>query len=337
MTDTTEQVPWLQLFKPSSLDMVCGNSYITTYLKESMRDLSLSNCLLYGPPGIGKSSCLKCLPTAFSDNVMELNITEMNASDERRVQDVESRLKPFFFSMSHPFEIRLLLLDEVDNMTIPAQRLLADFLDREKRQFGSKKKLVLMACNEISKITPRLLAHLLPLHFKPVDPTSMIQHLELAMAKQNIFVLAQDAKEFWKIVCAKSSGDLRIAINLLQSCHIASKHESSNILTLKALERVCELPSAQKILNLLDLLSSGQLSNAILAADDLYNQGFQLLDILLLLQSSVQGLPLDNLLAVQIELLFASTILDFGRDCGTMLQLNACLCKLSELIANKVN
>lgn len=330
-TDTQTSLPWLQAFKPKTLEQICGNEFNVTYLMEAMQQRRMQNCILYGPPGVGKTSTLHCLPSAFDDKTMELTVVEMNGSDERRVSDVEARLKPFFFDATHPFEIKLLLLDEVDNMTVPAQRLLAQYLERDTKQFFNLSRIVVMACNEYQKVEPILLSKLLSLPFKLPEPYEIVAHLDNILATLGLMVDPNECTKFWDLITLKAGGDLRVAINTLQAC--ASRAGPDKILKMQDLTSVCSVPAAELVNELVSSLQSGALANALLKTREMERQGYQLLDMLQMIESRLLELYADNeTIGAKICLALAQTYLTFARGNATLLQLDGCLAAIHDII-----
>lgn len=311
------------------MDQICGNHLVLDYLKNGMQQACLQNCLLYGPPGSGKTSTLHCLPSCFDSTVMELQVTEMNASNDRRVQDVEFKIRPFFTNPMHPFEVKLLLLDEVDNMTVGAQRLLAHYLEKDSSQFANHRRIVVLACNEIQKVDSLLLSKVLALPFSSVDADSIRLHLESILQSLNTRVHPSDASEFWDILIAKSGGDLRVAINTLHSCYLSAHDQSSNTanstIQLSHLLSVCSLPANEKITTIVQLILAKQLRRVMAVVRDMESQGYLLLDMLQLLEKQLSIHFLDNqVMQVKVALAFAETYLSFARGCSTMLQVDRC-------------
>lgn len=86
---------WLEKYWPQSLDQVVGNTDMIEKLKLLRTQQNVPNMILTGPPGCGKTTsvlalCWEILGPKFQEATIELN-----ASDERGIEVVWTRVKDF--------------------------------------------------------------------------------------------------------------------------------------------------------------------------------------------------------------------------------------------------
>ena len=67
---------------------------------------------LIGPPGVGKTSLVQALA-----RLLDYDLIEMNASDTRNREELESQMRPMFDNASIFGKKMLLFLDEVDGIS----------------------------------------------------------------------------------------------------------------------------------------------------------------------------------------------------------------------------
>jgi len=135
-------------FRPKSLDEFIGNVEVVKALRGWIEKWRSGKPLfpffiLYGDAGVGKSTLVYCLAKDLN-----LVVSEHNASDERNAADIrrvllETGLRGF------DRELRLTVLDEADNISLPAQRVLS-------AKYKLVKQPVVLLVNDMSRISPEL-------------------------------------------------------------------------------------------------------------------------------------------------------------------------------------
>lgn len=216
---------WSEDIRPSTLDEVVGQDHIVSRLKIMVSRLhngdgcNWPHMMFAGPPGVGKTStALALMRSAFGESWKE-NWLELNASDERSISVIRSKVKEFAsrgvigsFSTDdgaeHPIPFNVVFLDEADNLTPDAQAALRRTMEKYKST------IFILSCNYPHKIIEPIQDRCAfsMARFQPID-NDIISDVVKTYATTRDVKFDEDAIE--KLVEA-SNGSLRKATNLLQ-------------------------------------------------------------------------------------------------------------------------
>jgi replication factor C subunit 3/5 len=144
-------------------------------------------------------------------------VMELNASDDRGIEIVRSKIKQFVISQNVFFGkttkdrehiFKLVILDETDAMTSDAQAILRKIIEK----YTNNTRFCLI-CNYIQNISQALQSRCTRFRFSPIDNANVKEKILHIANQENINVEESGINTIIK----RSSGDMRKAINLLQS------------------------------------------------------------------------------------------------------------------------
>ncbi|KAJ5965432.1 hypothetical protein N7481_012146 [Penicillium waksmanii] len=221
--DTTRQQPWVEKYRPKTLDDVAAQDHTTKVLQRTLQASNLPHMLFYGPPGTGKTSTILALAKSlFGPALYRSRILELNASDERGIGIVRDKVKNFAraqlsqptgldaaYLAQHPCPpFKIIILDEADSMTQDAQSAL-----RRTMETYSRITRFCLVCNYVTRIIEPLASRCSKFRFKSLDNSAAGVRLDNIARMENLKL--EDGVVETLIRCGE--GDLRRAITYLQS------------------------------------------------------------------------------------------------------------------------
>jgi len=215
MAPDEEALMWVEKYRPKNLNEIVDLRDIVGSLKAFMKNpKTMPHLLLAGIPGTGKTTVALCIARELFGESWRTFTLELNASDERGIDTVRARIKDFSRYSRAAFgnvPFALIILDESDQMTGPAQTAL-----RRIMETSSRTSRFILICNYSSKIIEPIQSRCAIFRFSKLDKKAMVEHLESIAKKENV-TLSPEAAE---MIVDYSEGDLRHAINALQTAAV---------------------------------------------------------------------------------------------------------------------
>lgn len=211
-------IPWVEKYRPQSLDDVAAHRDIVDTIDRLTTENRLPHLLLYGPPGTGKTSTILAVARKLYGSQFHNMILELNASDDRGIDVVRQQIQEFASTQSLSFgvksSVKLVLLDEADAMTKDAQFALRRVIEKY-----TKSTRFALICNHVNKIIPALQSRCTRFRFAPLDAVHVTERLKHVIKAEGLDVQESGLAALVRL----SNGDMRKALNILQSTHMASE------------------------------------------------------------------------------------------------------------------
>ncbi|KAG7016477.1 Replication factor C subunit 3 [Cucurbita argyrosperma subsp. argyrosperma] len=212
-------IPWVERFRPKSLADVAAHRDIVDTIDKLTSENRLPHLLLYGPPGTGKTSTILAVARKLYGTNYHNMILELNASDDRGIDVVRQQIQDFASTQSFSFgakaSVKLVLLDEADAMTKDAQFALRRVIEKY-----TKNTRFALICNHVNKIIPALQSRCTRFRFAPLDNVHVTERLRYVIEAERLDVTEGGLAALVRLC----TGDMRKALNILQSTHMASQH-----------------------------------------------------------------------------------------------------------------
>jgi len=202
---------WSEKYRPARLEDIVGN---TTAIRQiAAWAVNWTNkskpLLIYGKPGIGKTSSAHALA-----NDMGWEVIELNASDQRTAAVIERIAGTGSITASLTGSVRkLIVLDEADHLQGTADRGGAKAIIECIRK--AQQPIILIA-NDLYGLSPELRFRCEPVQFKAIPARSIGPRLKYLCAAEKI--TCSDAAI--RSIAESAEGDIRSAVNMLYASAI---------------------------------------------------------------------------------------------------------------------
>ena len=199
---------WVEKHRPQSVNQIRGQAAVVQRLGTYAGNKNFPHLLFAGPPGTGKTTAAMALTKDIFGPEFRQNLLEMNASDERKLESIRTKVKQF--ARTQPYggaAFKIIFLDEADALTHDAQGALRRIME----QYAETCRFIL-SCNYSSKIIEPIQSRCAVFRFRPLADADVADQV-VHVASLEALTLEEGAVEALTRI---SQGDLRKALTALQ-------------------------------------------------------------------------------------------------------------------------
>ena len=232
---------WVEKYRPSEMENVISHKTILSTLNKLVETKQIPHLLFYGPPGTGKTSIIFALAKKLNGVDFSSMILELNASDNINMDMIQNVIQDFartkyIFHTGY----KMIILDEVDTLDEASQIELKRLMEK----YYANIRFCLI-CNYIDKIIPSLQSRCTRFRFTSIETKDMKKRLLHVVQKENVNIESKAINAIINI----SKGDLRKALNLLQSSYLTYTY-----ITAQQIYDLSGLPSPTEITKMYNMI-----------------------------------------------------------------------------------
>ena len=156
---------WTEHYRPRRLADVTGQDTLKQFLINLVNGgiATTPHLILHGPPGTGKTTMAIAFASDMYPSVpLAAASMYLNASDERTMETVRDRIREFLRTYWIGVSRKIVIFDEVETMTEPAQLTLRALMDVPIVP-DAPMPLFIFLCNTLSRIVPLIRSRALSL------------------------------------------------------------------------------------------------------------------------------------------------------------------------------
>lgn len=310
------ELPWTEKYRPKKLDEIVGQDALVERLKAYVNTKSMPHLCFAGPAGVGKTTAAMCIANEmFSD--LRHDWLELNASDERGIDVVRTKIKDFARTRPISGDFKIIFMDESDSLTSEAQNAL-----RRTMESYTQTCRFILSCNYSSKIIAPIQSRCAVFRFKRLTKEAIGNHLKYLLNKEGV----DFTQEGVDAILYVAEGDMRRAINLIQSSAALGKVNEKNVYAISTQARpddmkdLISLALGSKFLDARNLLDKMMLSYGLSGED-----------ILLQMNREVMNLDVEDVLKIRIIDLIGEANFTLVEGANERIQLEALLARIMAL------
>ena len=247
-----------------------------------IKNKEIPNLLLVGEPGTGKTSTILCLLNSiYNDIEIKNNMLELNASDDRGLIMINSKIIPFCKKKGYNNMRKVIILDEADNITQKAQYLIANLINDyiETTSF-------IFICNNYNNIIESIQSKCFTINYNTINNINLIKKIKEICTIEKI----KYDMDAIKHIISKSNNNIREIINNMECIYY-----SYNKLSIKNINKLLDTNINIYFDNIIKYSKKKKFIKLVNIINTLYSEGYLMNNFLILFKNYINNSNIDKI------------------------------------------
>ena len=263
-------LPFSEKYRPKKIKDLILDNIISNKINNIVVNKDIPNIIFTGKSGIGKTSTIHAIARKIYPREYHDSIIELNASDDRGIKSVHYTIINFCkrkveFKEGYA-QHKLLILDEADNITPKAQRLINSIMEKyPTTRFA-------FTCNNSAAVIESIQSRCIIIRFTKPPIDKFIDRIKSICNLEKI-EYDDDALYYLFDICQK---DLRKTLNMLELVFMFGGK-----ITIDNIHKISDIPSQETLNNLLNSIIKKDIIKVCEIINNFKLQGYYSLDVIL--------------------------------------------------------
>ena len=276
-------LPFSEKYRPKKIKDLILDNIISNKINNIIANKDIPNIIFTGKSGIGKTSTIHAIARQIYPREYHDSIIELNASDDRGIKSVHETIINFCkrkieFKEGYA-QHKLLILDEADNITPKAQRLINSIMEKyPTTRFA-------FTCNNSSAVIESIQSRCIIIRFTKPPIPKFIERIKYICELESIDY-DEEALGYLFDICQK---DLRKTLNMLE---LVFRAEGK--ITIQNILNISDIPSQETLSELLNSIIKKDAITICKIINNFQSQGYYSLDVMLHFIQYIKNYPNIN-------------------------------------------
>jgi len=293
--------PFHQKYRPSNLDELVGQNFISITLKQALLTKKISPAYLFnGPRGTGKTSSARIFAKSLNCQLFEeptrhpcgkcelcrqitdgnaLDIIEIDAASNTGVENIREIIERARFAPTQA-RWKVYVIDECHMLSTAASNALLKTIEEPP-----SKVVFILATTNPERVLNTIQSRCQKFDFRRISPNDIFQHLLEIAEKESI----QYEVQALKMIAKRSNGGMRDAQSLLEQLNLLPEG-----ITIQNIQNLLGEVSEIEITNLIKSLIQNNPESLIITCNKLYDAGNEPHQIIIGLLNTTRDLLLHT-------------------------------------------